>query len=100
MTCRRASQAGRWTRTREQRSRNCELLLLAAGERRCGSAVVRLKHREALEDAGQVACRLAAILPCCRAQLEILGDAQRPEDVPPLRDEREAAAEDLLRTLA
>src|SRR5581483_1906187 len=72
------------------------MLLLAAGEVARRACVVGLQHREPIEDPREVRLRDIAIPAGGGAELEVLGDGERPEDVPALRDECDPAAQDAL----
>src|SRR5581483_335857 len=80
----------------DERARDRELLLLAAGERARLSTAEVLDHREELERLLDAARRA----PRRESEAEVLLDSQLGEDAAALGDERDAGARDLLGTAA
>ena len=81
----------------DERARDRELLLLAAGERAGGPAPELLDDREQLVDGGDVGVDAVAAPPPREPELEVLLDAELGEDPSSLGNERDAALGDVLR---
>src|SRR5205085_9835247 len=83
--------------SRKERTRNGELLLLSAGERRGAAIEEAAERREPLAHLLDVAVGLAPVLAHRGANPEVLADGQPAEDPPVLRYQSDPQPQDRVR---